>query len=96
MSYLYVDHGSLALAADHLRTTLAAIQARLDELAAQLSPLAELWQGSAQASYFIAKTRWDSAMASLNATLSQTQAAVLAANDEYRAADLRAAQAFGG
>ncbi|MGK2874698.1 MAG: WXG100 family type VII secretion target [Nocardioides sp.] len=92
---ILVHHASLEAAAADLRRAVAAIAGRMDHLEAELMPLRSDWSGAAQAAYLMAKSQWDAAIAEMASVLDQTQAAVVASNAEYAAADQRGARAFG-
>ncbi len=93
---ILVDHVALDLASGQMRHAVDAIEGRLDQLAAQLAPLANEWQGEAQAAFVVAKARWDTAVTELKEILGAAQRAVAASNLDYEEADRRAARAFGG
>jgi WXG100 family type VII secretion target len=96
MNAILVDHATLDRASGDLRAAVAALDARLQQLSAELAPLATDWEGEAQSAYIVAKVRWDAAIHELRMVLAQAQAAVAASNEEYAAADRRGARAFGG
>lgn len=93
---LRVDHAGLETAADDLLVTVREIDDRLRRLAQELAPLRSDWSGQAQRAYHEAQARWDAAILEMRALLEETGRAVRQSNDEYRAADLRGAAAFGG
>jgi len=95
MSAIVVDHAALDLVTSELRAAVGALDARLQQLSADLAPLASEWQGEAQSAYIVAKVRWDAAIHELRMVLAQAQAAVAESNEEYAAADRRGARAFG-
>ncbi|HEY1134064.1 MAG TPA: WXG100 family type VII secretion target [Nocardioides sp.] len=94
MSGIRVNHGSLEAASQDLVSTARGIEARLDQLESELSPLRSEWEGQAQQAYLTAKAQWDTAIAEMIALLESTGNAVQASNQEYRAADLRGADRF--
>ena len=59
---LRVDHAGLDAAADDLHRTVNDIDARLNRLEQELSPLRSDWTGNAQQAYVAAKARWDGAI----------------------------------
>jgi len=91
---LRVVHGGLDAVADDLARAVRLVDERLDRLTADLAPLRSDWTGEAQQSYLHAKSVWDQAMVEMRDLLAQTQAAVIQANADYRAADARGAAAF--
>src|SRR5262249_34681805 len=93
---LRVDHAGLAAAADDLMRIVDRIDARLQSLERDLAPLRTSWVGDAQQAYTVAQARWDAAVREMRDLLRNTAQHVAAANDAYRAADLRGARAFGG
>jgi 6 kDa early secretory antigenic target len=91
---LLVDHAALDRIADDLRGAVAAIDARLDRLEADLAPLRTEWGGQAHDAYVAAKTAWDRAMLEMKAVLADTSRAVVEANAGYARSDRTAASAF--
>lgn len=92
---LRVDHAALEAAAQDLRVTVAAIGDRLHRLHQELAPLRADWTGQAQEAYLAAQGTWDAALEEMRLLLEQTSHAVQRSNEDYRAADLRGAAAFG-
>ncbi|MFT3873347.1 MAG: WXG100 family type VII secretion target [Nocardioides sp.] len=93
---LRVNHPQLEAAVDAMRGAVSAIDGRLQLLEGELMPLRHEWIGSAQQAYYVAKGRWDTAIADLTAVLNDAAAVVGAANMEYAAADRRGAANFSG
>lgn len=91
---LRVDHGALEAAAADMRAAVQGIDDRLDRLESELAPLRSDWVGDAQQAYTVAKSRWDRAIREMKELLDESQRAVLASNEDYRAADRRGAAAF--
>lgn len=91
---LRVNHGALEAAAADMRATVQGIDSRLDRLESELAPLRSDWVGDAQRAYTVAQARWNGAIREMKELLDQSQRAVLASNDDYRAADQRGAAAF--
>jgi WXG100 family type VII secretion target len=93
---LYVDHSALDRIADDLRRGVSAIDARLDRLESDLSPLRSEWGGQARDAYAVAKASWDRAILEMQQVLAQTSAAVAESNAAYARTDRVAASAFRG
>ncbi len=91
---LRVNHAGLETAAQDLANTVKAIDERLNRLESELAPLRSDWTGSAQQSYQVAKTKWDTAMNDMKLLLQDTSATVHQSNADYRAADQRGAASF--
>jgi WXG100 family type VII secretion target len=91
---LRVVHGGLDAVGHDLARAVAQVDERLERLTAELAPLRSDWTGDAQQAYHHAKTVWDQAMTEMRDLLAQTQAAVIQADADYRAADARGAAAF--
>jgi|SRR5688500_8591784 WXG100 family type VII secretion target len=91
---LRVNHAGLDAAADDLRRTVNDIDARLNRLEQELSPLRSDWTGHAQQAYVAAKARWDRAITEMRDLLDETGRTVQQSNAEYQAADQRGAAAF--
>lgn len=91
---LYVDHGALDRIADDLRRGVAAIDARLDRLESELSPLRSEWGGQAHDAYVLAKASWDRAILEMQQVLAQASLAVAESNVAYARTDRTAASAF--
>lgn len=89
-----VDHGALATASSDLGSAAQRIEARLEQLDADLRPLASQWAGAAQESYRVARAAWTTAMQEMVALLTDVSAAVAASNDAFRQADQRGAARF--
>jgi len=92
---LLVDHAGLDAAAADLMAIVDRIDARLQGLDRELAPLRGGWVGDAQLAYVAARARWDGAVGEMRDLLHTTALQVRLANDAYRAADARAARAFG-
>jgi early secretory antigenic target protein ESAT-6 len=91
---LRVNHAGLDAAAQDLATTVKQIDERLNRLESELAPLRSDWTGSAQQSYQVAKTKWDTAMQDMKNLLADTSTTVHQSNADYRAADQRGAASF--
>jgi len=91
-----VNHAGLEQIAQDLKTGVKQIDDRLNRLESELKPLQSDWAGDAQQAYYVAKGKWDQAIAEMNQLLEQTSVAVQNSNSEYSAADKRGAAAFGG
>lgn len=94
MSGLTVVHGALEGAAGDMSAASREIRARLDGLESALSPLSQDWTGEARSAYQAAKAAWDAAAAEMAQLMGDFAQAVIEANAEYRAADLRNAARF--
>jgi early secretory antigenic target protein ESAT-6 len=93
---LRVDHDGLDQAALDLQAAVRRIAARMDALEGELEPLRSEWSGQAQQAYVRAKGVWDAALQEMTGLLADTGRAVAWSNQDYRAADQRAASSFGG
>lgn len=91
---LLVDHAALDRIADDLRDSIQAIDARLDRLESELSPLQHEWGGQARDAYAVAKAAWDRAIESMKAILADTSIAVAESNVGYARTDRAAASSF--
>ena len=91
---LRVNHAGLDTAAEDLGTAVKQIDDRLNRLEQELAPLRSDWTGSAQQSYQVAKTKWDTAMQEMRDLLQETSTTVHQSNADYRAADQRGAASF--
>ena len=91
---LRVNHAGLDVAADDLRRTVNDVDACLNRLEQELSPLRSDWTGNAQQAYVAAKARWDRAITEMRDLLDETGRTVQQSNAEYQAADQRGAAAF--
>ena len=91
---LKVDHAGLDQAADDLMSIVNKIDARMNHLEQELSPLRSSWVGDAQQAYTVAKQRWDGAIHEMRDLLRSTSQQVVRSNAEYRAADARGARSF--
>lgn len=89
-----VNHGALGQGAHDLLAAAQGIRARLDQLDADLGPLAGGWSGRAKQSYDATKARWDRAIGEMVLLLQDTSRGVDASNAEYEAADRRGADRF--
>lgn len=96
MNGLRIVHPGLDQAAADLLAGVRQIDERLDRLEAELAPLRHDWSGDAQVAYVTAKATWDRALAEMRDLLADSGRAVEVANADYRAADQRGAQRFGG
>lgn len=91
---LRVNHGALNLAAENMHATVTAMDNRLNQLEADLTPLVTSWSGDQQEAYRVAKAAWDWAMQEMKDLLDQSKQSVYTSNDEYMAADKRGAARF--
>lgn len=91
---LRVHHAGLQAAAQDLRQAVARIDERLDRLEAELAPLRHHWSGQAQQAYLEARATWEAALREMRDLLDRTGVSVQQADADYRAADLRGADAF--
>ncbi len=86
-----VQHGSLDAGAADVMKAAKDIESRLDQLENELNPLKSDWNGNAKMAYDQAKAKWDQAMQEMTLLLQQASQGVDASNQEYKAADARAA-----
>jgi WXG100 family type VII secretion target len=89
-----VDHAALQRAAADLARAVAASEARIERLAAELVPLQTDWYGAAQEAYLEARAVWESAQRELRLLLSRLGVVVSTAQEAYRHADQAGARAF--
>ena len=89
-----VQHGNLEQGAADVLKSAKDIEARLDQLEGDLSPLKAGWNGHAKLAYDDAKKKWDAAMTEMTVLLRQASTGVESSNAEYKAADQRGAGRF--
>lgn len=77
-----------------IHSTAARLNAALDELRAQITPLQQLWTREAAAAYQVEQQKWHQAAAGLNEILVDLGNAVRDGADEVANADRRAASAW--
>lgn len=94
MDGIRVNHAGLDAAANDLKQGVNDIDTRLNQLEQELAPLRNDWSGQAQASYTVAKAKWDTAINEMKELLAQTSQTVHQSNQDYQAADKRGAAAF--
>jgi early secretory antigenic target protein ESAT-6 len=70
------------------------MDARLNQLEHDLSPLKSQWLGSQQEAYTRAKAQWDQAMEEMKLLLADTSNTVTQSNADYASADSRGAARF--
>ncbi|TFV54842.1 WXG100 family type VII secretion target [Mycobacterium sp. PS03-16] len=78
-----------------IHSTHARLNAALDELKSQITPLQQVWTREAADAYRVEQSRWDQAAASLNEILYGLGNAVRDGADDMAATDRSAAQAWG-
>ncbi|MCW2689182.1 MAG: family type secretion target [Mycobacterium sp.] len=78
-----------------IHTTSARLNAALDELKAQITPLQAIWTREAAEAYRGEQTKWDQAAASLNEILFSLGNAVRDGAEDVAATDRSAASAWG-
>ncbi|AWB93609.1 WXG100 family type VII secretion target [Aeromicrobium chenweiae] len=93
---LAVSFGGLGNLAGEVAAGVAKLEARLNQLDQDLTPLKGDWTGEAAASYQQAKAKWDQAIQDLKLTLSQSGQAVNDSGDDYRRTETQNASSFGG
>lgn len=91
---LRVEHSALDGAAQDMYNTVKQMDARLDQLEADLKPLQSQWAGSQQEAYTQAKAAWDWAMQEMKDLLDESHKTVSTSNADYMAADNRGAARF--
>lgn len=78
-----------------IHNTSARFNAALEELRAQVAPLAQTWTAEAAEAYRTEQLRWNQSAAALNDILFRLGSAVREGSDEVSATDRRAAGAWG-
>jgi ESAT-6 family protein len=78
-----------------IHTTYARLNAALDDLRAQITPLQEVWTRQAAEAYRIEQARWEQAAGALNEILFSLGNAVRDGADDVAATDRSAANAWG-
>ena len=91
---LRVDHGALDTAAVGMKRIVAAIEQVLDDLAGDLRPLLDQWDGETKLAFYECERSWSLAMTELKDVLDSTHTAIAQSNDEFRSVDLRNAATF--
>ena len=91
---IQVQHGKLETGAADVLQAAKDIEARLDSLETDLTPLRQNWSGNAKLAYDQAKAQWDQAMLDMMTLLRQAGQGVETSNAEYRAADARGRDRF--
>jgi len=84
---MLVTFAELANAAQTIQQTSSNLNQRLDDLKAQLNPIAASWTGSASEGYQVQQHKWDQAQTDLNQVLQAIGAAVEAAHDAYQSTE---------
>jgi WXG100 family type VII secretion target len=91
---LLVDHAALDRITADLRDAVGGIDARLDRLEAELSPLRSEWGGQASDAYVVARTAWDRAILEMRQLLADASTAVAESNAGYARTDRASASTF--
>ncbi len=78
-----------------IHATSARLNAALDDLRAQITPLREIWTREAADAYQLEQSEWDASAAALNDILYRLGNAVRDGADDVAATDRRAAGAWG-
>lgn len=78
-----------------IHATSARLNAALDDLRAQVTPLREIWTREAAQAYQVEQNNWDQSAAALNDILFRLGNAVRDGADDVAATDRRAAAAWG-
>ena len=75
----------------------AALQGRLDELAAEIRRIFGAgWEGRSRDAFEVAHARWTAQIDSMRQLIAEARAGVLTSRDNYAAGDRKAAGFFGG
>jgi early secretory antigenic target protein ESAT-6 len=91
---MLVTFAELANAAQTIQSTSNRLNTQLEDLASQLRPIAESWEGSAAQNYQVQQQKWDQAQRDLNAVLQAIGKAVEQAHEAYSATESANAQAW--
>ncbi len=91
-----VNHAALDQAAADMVQAVKDIDDRLNRLESELNPLKSDWAGGAQQAYYVAKGKWDTAIAEMRQLLQDTHVSVSNSNQGYKDADKRGAAQFQG
>jgi ESAT-6 family protein len=78
-----------------IHATSGRLNAALDDLRAQITPLREIWTREAADAYQLEQSRWDQSATALNDILFRLGNAVRDGADDIAATDRRAASAWG-
>lgn len=89
-----VNHAALDQAAADMQQAVKDIDDRLNRLESDLNPLKSDWAGGAQQAYYVAKSKWDTAILEMKELLNETHLSVTSSNQDYMAADKRGAAQF--
>ncbi len=87
-SEIKVTFSALSAAQGDVVGTSARITAQLEDLKRFLAPMVATWQGQAAEDYQIKQRQWDAAAYDINRVLQQIGAALGAAEQSYRQAEL--------
>lgn len=95
MTSIRVDYAVVAAAQENIQAGANRIHTTLDEMDAQLAPLAEQWTGLASNSYRTAQAEWTAALQDMNQTLNQIRALLGESAQGFDASDRAGASLFG-
>lgn len=94
-SQIKYDFGAIQTAAADINSTAARINQLLDDIKAQIRPMAEAWEGESAAAYQVAQQQWDKSAAELNMVLQTISRTVSAGNDRMSDINRQAAASWG-
>jgi 6 kDa early secretory antigenic target len=94
--YTRAVFGSLQAGEADFASIFSQLQSTISTLDAQLRASLAQWDGQAQEAYYVAKARWDAAMANMAAVLNNLRAVVGEANVNYTSTEASNAALWGG
>lgn len=84
-----VNFGAMETGVADIQTRYSAIQARLDDLKAYLTPMRATWTGSANEAYDAKQAQWDQSALDLQAILNSIGQTLSGARDDFHAGESR-------
>ena|SRR5919108_6402614 len=94
--YTRAVFGSLQAGEADFASIYSQLQSTISTLDAQLRSSLSLWDGQAQQAYYVAKARWDAAMANMAMVLNNLRAVIGEANVNYTTTEAANAALWGG
>jgi ESAT-6 family protein len=94
--YTRAVFGSLQTGEADFASTYAQLQSTLSTLDSQLKSSLAHWDGDAQQAYYVAKAKWDAAMANMATVLNNLQAVIGEAHHNYSTTEVSNAALWGG
>jgi WXG100 family type VII secretion target len=94
--YTRAVFGSLQAGEADYASIYSQLQSTISTLDAQLRSNLSAWDGEAQQAYYVAKSKWDAAMANMAAVLNNLRAVIGEANVNYSTTEAANASLWGG